>query len=304
MRTSSPARRRTCPEPGPERFSTLNYRHAFHAGNFADVLKHLVLTRVLVHLLAKDKPFRAIDTHAGLGVYDLEAEEAGRTGEWHEGWGRLDAPFPPEVEALLAPYRAAVAATRARHGATTYPGSPALIREFLRAGDKGVFVELHPVDAETLAERFRSDSRTKVMHLDGWTALNALIPPPERRGLVLIDPPYEVRGEIDRLGEQLLRSAWKWPTGTYLGWYPIKEVAAIDRMAARLDAGLARPALRLDLMIARPDDPSRLSGTGLIVINPPWTLRQEAEAFLPALAGRLAQGDYGAFRCEGLGPEA
>lgn len=281
----------------------MNYRHAFHAGNFADVLKHVVLTRVLVHLCAKDKPFRAIDTHAGLGVYDLEAEEAGRTGEWHDGFGRLKAPFAAEVEALLAPYRAAVEGVRARHGATTYPGSPAIIREHLRAGDKGVFVELHPVDAETLAHRYASDSRTKVMHLDGWTALNALIPPPERRGLVLIDPPYEERGEIDRLGQSLLKAARKWPTGIYLGWYPIKDLSAVDRMAAALDAGLERPALRLDLMIERPDDPTRLSGTGLVVVNPPWTLAAEAELFLPALAERLARSGYGAFRCERLGPE-
>lgn len=281
----------------------MNYRHAFHAGNFADVLKHLVLVRVLAHLAAKPKPFRAVDTHAGIGLYDLAADEAGRTGEWRDGIGRLEAPFAPEVEALLAPYREALAAVRARYGATTYPGSPAIIREALRAGDKGVFVELHPVDAETLAGRYISDSRTKVLHLDGWTALNALIPPPERRGLVLIDPPYEERGEIDRLGTSLLKAVRKWPTGLFLGWYPIKDLLGVDRMAAALDAGLERPALRLDLMIERPDDPTRLSGTGLIVVNPPWTLAAEAEVFLPALAERLARSGYGAFRCEQLGRE-
>ncbi|WP_342150790.1 23S rRNA (adenine(2030)-N(6))-methyltransferase RlmJ [Methylorubrum sp. SB2] len=281
----------------------MNYRHAFHAGNFADVLKHLVLVRVLAHLAAKPKPFRAIDTHAGIGLYDLDADEAGRTGEWHDGIGRLDEPFAPEVEALLAPYRAAVAAVRARYGATTYPGSPAIIREALRPGDKGVFVELHPVDVGTLAERYASDSRTKVMHLDGWTALNALIPPPERRGLVLIDPPYEERGEIDRLGHSLLKAARKWPTGIFLGWYPIKDPSAVERMVTALSAGLERPALRLDLMIERPDAPTRLSGTGLVVINPPWTLAAEGDVFLPALAERLARSGYGAFRCERLGPE-
>ena len=281
----------------------MNYRHAFHAGNFADVLKHLVLTRVLVHLTAKDKPFRAIDTHAGLGLYDLDADEAGRTGEWRDGWGRLDIPFSPEVEALLAPYRSAVAAVRTRHGATAYPGSPSLIREFLRPGDKGVFVELHPVDAGTLAERFRSDSRTKVMHLDGWTALNALIPPPERRGLVLTDPPYEERNEIARLGEALLKATRKWPTGIYLGWYPIKDLATVDRMAETLASGLSRPALRIDLMIERPDA-SRLSGTGLIVINPPWRLHEEMKAILPSLADRLAHWTDGAFRCERVGTES
>ena len=279
----------------------MNYRHAFHAGNHADVLKHLVLARVLAHLGLKDKPFRALDAFAGLGIYDFKADEARRTGEWQGGWGRLAAPFPEPVEALLAPYRAAVAATQERHGATTYPGSPAVIREFLRPGDRGVFVELHPQDAAVLKERYNSDSRTKVLHLDGWTAVNAQIPPPERRGLVLIDPPYEVPGEVERLGAHLLKAVAKWPTGIFLAWYPVKDAAAIDRMAAELDAGLARPALRLDLLIARPDDPTRLSGSGLIVVNPPWRLAEEALVFLPALAGRLAQSGYGGFRCDPLG---
>ncbi|KQP28374.1 lactate dehydrogenase [Methylobacterium sp. Leaf102] len=281
----------------------MNYRHAFHAGNFADVLKHLVLTRVLTHLQAKATPFRAIDTHAGLGFYDLTGDEAGRTGEAAEGWGRLDTPFPEAVESLLGPYRAAVAAVQARHGATTYPGSPALIREFLRSTDKGVFVELHPADAEILRDRYNQDSRTKVMHLDGWTALGSLIPPPERRGVVLIDPPYEELGEIDRLGAALARAVAKWPTGTYLGWYPIKDVALVDAMVADLHGALNRPALRLDLLVSEPD-PTRLNGNGLIVINPPWRLAEEAMLFLPALAERLARRDYGAFRCEAFGAVA
>ncbi|MGU3536295.1 23S rRNA (adenine(2030)-N(6))-methyltransferase RlmJ [Methylobacterium sp. A54F] len=278
----------------------MNYRHAFHAGNFADVLKHLVLARVLAHLALKPSAFRAVDAFAGTGFYDLAGDEAGRTGEWEAGFGRLDDPFPAAVEALLAPYRAAVAAVRARHGDTAYPGSPAIIREALRAGDQGVFVELHPEDAALLRERYNQDPRTKVMHLDGWTALNSLIPPPERRGLVLIDPPYEVPGEVERLGNRLARAVAKWPTGVFLAWYPIKDVAAVDRMAAELDGALRRPALRLDLMID-PPDPTRLTGTGLIVVNPPYRLAEEAALFLPALAERLARGDYGAFRCDALG---
>ena len=280
----------------------MNYRHAFHAGNHADVLKHLVLTRVLAHLCLKPTPFRAIDAFAGLGFYDLAGDEAGRTGEWADGWGRLDDPFPPAVEAVLAPYRAAVAALRARHGATLYPGSPALIREALRPGDQGVFVELHPEDAGVLRARYNQDARTKVLQLDGWTALNAQIPPPERRGLVLIDPPYEVGGEIDRLGQHLARAAAKWPTGIFLAWYPIKDLHALDRMVEGLGASLARPALRLDLMIDPPIDATRLTGSGLIVVNPPWRLAEEAALFLPALAERLARADYGAFRCEAIGP--
>ncbi|ACA19587.1 protein of unknown function DUF519 [Methylobacterium sp. 4-46] len=279
----------------------MNYRHVFHAGNHADVLKHCVLARVLAYLLRKDTPFRAVDTHAGIGWYDLAADEAARTGEWQDGWGRLAAPFPDAVEALLAPYREAVAAVRARHGADAYPGSPALIRHFLRPGDRGVFVELHPADGALLRERFARDGRSKVMALDGWTALPALIPPKERRGLVLIDPPYEVPGEIDRLGRDLAKAVAKWPTGLYLAWYPIKDIGAVDRMAAALAAALDRPALRIDLLIDRPDDPTRLSGSGLIAVNPPFTLAAEMETVLPALAERLARAGYGAFRCAPLG---
>ncbi|MFE1601728.1 23S rRNA (adenine(2030)-N(6))-methyltransferase RlmJ [Methylobacterium sp. ID0610] len=282
----------------------MNYRHAFHAGNHADVLKHLVLTRVLAYLQRKEAPFRAIDTHAGLGWYDLTADEATRTGEWHDGWGRLAEPFAPEIEVLLAPYRAAVAHLQERHGPESYPGSPALIRHFLRPGDRGVFVELHPADGALLHERFSHDARTKVMALDGWTALPALIPPKERRGLVLIDPPYEVPGEIGRLGRDLAKAVAKWPTGLYLAWYPIKDIGAVDRMAAALGAALDRPALRIDLLIDSPDDPTRLSGSGLIAVNPPYTLAGEMETVLPALAERLARGAYGAFRCEAIGRAA
>lgn len=282
----------------------MNYRHAFHAGNHGDVLKHLVLTRVLAHLRGKEKPFRALDAFAGLGFYDLDGEEAVRTAEWHDGWGRLAEPFTAPVEALLAPYREAVAAVQARHGAGAriYPGSPALIREALRPGDRGVFVELHPADHAILRARYDRDARTKVLHLDAWTAIHAQIPPPERRGLVLIDPPYEVPGEVERLSVNLARAVAKWPTGVFLAWYPIKDGAAVDCMVRALDAKLDRPALRLDLLIDRPDDPPRLSGSGLVVVNPPWRLADEALLFLPALAERLARGAFGAFRCETIGP--
>ncbi|GAH76807.1 unnamed protein product, partial [marine sediment metagenome] len=146
------------------------------------------------------------------------------------------------------------------------------------------------------------DARTKVMNLDGWTAINAQIPPPERRGLVLIDPPYEVPGEIERLGAHLARAVAKWPTGLFLAWYPIKDTAVLDRMVRDLGAALPRPALRLDLLIDRPGDPTRLTGSGLIVVNPPWRLAEEAMLFLPALAERLARQDFGGFRCDPIGP--
>jgi 23S rRNA (adenine2030-N6)-methyltransferase len=278
----------------------MNYRHAFHAGNFADVMKHALLVRVLVHLRRKETPFRVIDTHAGLGLYDLAGGEAERTLEWRDGVGRLDEPFGPEVEALLKPYRAILARVRETHGAA-YPGSPLVTRELLRSQDRGIFVELHPADREALAQRFRRDRAVKVLHLDGWTALHALVPPKERRGLVLIDPPYEAPGELERLGLEMAKALRKWPTGIFLGWYPIKDPAAVEPPAGALARAAPGTGLRLELMVEAPDALSRLNGCGLFVLNPPWTLRDEAEIILRALAERLARGAYGAYRCEVLG---
>ena len=280
----------------------MNYRHAFHAGNFADVMKHALLVRMIAYLQRKEAPLRVIDTHAGLGLYDLTGDEAGRTGEWHDGIGRLGEPFSPEVEALLAPYRRLIEAVQARHGAQSYPGSPAIVRELLRRQDRGVFVELHPADHAVLAERYNAVTNTKVMHLDGWTALHALIPPKEKRGLVLIDPPYEEPNELARLGSELARAARKWPTGLYAGWYPVKDVRAVDAVAAALHRDSPRPGLRLEIYVDDPRDPTRLNGCGLFVLNPPWTLRDEAEILLPALAERLSRRGYGAYRCEAFGP--
>jgi 23S rRNA (adenine2030-N6)-methyltransferase len=282
----------------------MNYRHAFHAGNFADVMKHALLVRILCHLRSKDKPFRAIDTHAGIGFYDLAGGEAERTLEWQGGVGRLDQPFEPEVEALLAPYREVLRDAQARHGPQVYPGSPLVIRELLRKQDRAVLVELHPADGALLTERFNAVANMKVLRLDGWTAPHGLIPPKERRGLVLIDPPFEEPGELDRLVKEIARAVAKWPTGIFLAWYPIKDSSAINRAAMVLGGEVSRPALRLELLIDHPDDAPRLNGCGLFVVNPPWTLEQEANLILPALADRLSRTGYGAYRCESLGTPA
>lgn len=174
----------------------------------------------------------------------------------------------------------------------------------LRRQDRGVFVELHPADNAVLSERFNAVANLKVMHLDGWTALHALIPPKEKRGLVLIDPPYEEPNELERLGDELLVALQKWPTGVYAGWYPIKDVAPVDRVARVLHERSPRPVLRLELLVDDPRVPTRLNGSGLFVVNPPFGLREEAETLLPALAERLSRGGYGAYRCEALGRPA
>ena len=273
----------------------MNYRHAFHAGNFADVVKHVVLSRIITHLLRKPTPFRVIDTHAGIGLYDLAGDEATRTGEWRSGVGLMEAPFAPEIEALLAPWRAVLANARRRAGPTAYPGSPAVARDMLRPDDRAVFVEKHPEDRARLARAFGRAENVKVIELDGWLALGGFVPPPERRGLVLIDPPFEEPGEFARCADRLVRAVRRWSTGIYALWYPIKHPAEVDDLARALATGLQVPALRLELNIA-PADGTRLAGTGMIVVNPPWTLEADAIFLLPALAERF--GSRAPWRCE------
>jgi 23S rRNA (adenine2030-N6)-methyltransferase len=280
----------------------LNYRHAFHAGNFADVTKHALLVRILVHLRKKTTPFFVLDTHAGRGLYDLAGEAATRTGEWQGGIGRLDKPLADAADALIAPYRAALTAARARHDAKTYPGSPLLVREFLRAGDRAIVVELHPEDFAALAATVARAGRIKALNLDGWTALHANIPPKERRGLVLIDPPYEAPDEMRHLVDEVARAHAKWPAGIFALWYPLKDAPAVTRLAQDLKATGIPKMLRLELSVDRPAS-DVLNGCGLVVINPPFTLVDEAKVLLPALAQRMAGGRQGGSRIDWLAGE-
>jgi 23S rRNA (adenine2030-N6)-methyltransferase len=284
----------------------MNYRHAFHAGNFADVVKHATLARVLVHLMEKPAAFRVIDTHAGAGVYDLAGLEASRTGEWRAGIGRLrHAKLAPAVRALLAPYLDAVAAFNPGDRLATYPGSPALVRHLMRPQDRLVACELEPAAAQALAAALRGDARAKAVEIDGYTALNAYIPPKERRGLVLIDSPFELPDEFDRLPEALAAAHRKWPTGIYLIWYPLKDVRATARFGRRLVAlGIPR-ILRAEVTVAptAAAPAERLAGTGLVMVNPPWRLEAELKLLLPALAGALAEAGAGSARLDWLAGE-
>lgn len=282
----------------------MNYRHGFHAGNFADVLKHVVLTRILTHLNAKDKPWRVVDTHAGAGRYDLGSEEALRTHEWRDGVARLDqAPLAPAVEELLKPWREALAAARERFGADAYPGSPWLCRHAMRAEDRLIAAELHEHTFRKLAHALGRDERCKALAIDGWNALRANVPPKERRGLVLIDPPFEDKDEFETLTTEFIAAHRKWPTGIYALWYPIKDARAVERLLdSILEAGIGR-LLRLEIDVDRPEAAGGLSATGLILVNPPWRLAQEAKILLPALSERLAQGPRPRYRCEPIRPD-
>ena len=284
----------------------MNYRHAYHAGNFADVLKHAVLALVIEHLKLKSAPFRVIDTHAGVGLYDLASEAATKTGEWRAGIGRIldaGATLSPESAAVLAPYLGVVRALNGDGPLQRYPGSPLLARHLMREGDRLVVNELHPEDHVALAKLFARDAQTKVLALDGFTALKALLPPKERRGVVLVDPAYEVEGELERLVHGLQEACRRFATGTILLWYPIKDakpVAAFRKEIA--DLGLAK-AMAVELLIRGPEDAALLNGAGLVVVNAPFTLSAMLGALLPDLARLLAQAPGAAFRLEQLGRE-
>ncbi len=275
----------------------MNYRHVYHAGNFADVLKHVVLSLVIGHLKAKPTPFRVIDTHAGIGLYDLTGDEATRTGEAERGVARvLAAEAPAEVADLIAPWREIVEAENPDGTLRLYPGSPWLVRKLLRPQDRLTAVELHPADVEVLKELFYGDVQVRTVELDGWLALNAFVPPKERRGLVLVDPAFEVPGELARLGQRLAKAWRKWPTGVYCGWYPVKTGGESDAIRAQLSEAGVGEALVAELTVQRPDPDGPMAGCGLAIINPPFTLAGELEPVLGWLAGVLKQGPGGGFR--------
>ncbi|WP_338608461.1 23S rRNA (adenine(2030)-N(6))-methyltransferase RlmJ [Pelagibacterium nitratireducens] len=283
----------------------MNYRHAFHAGNFADVVKHIILTRILAYLMRKEAAFRVIDTHAGVGLYDLLGDQAGRTGEWREGIARLMAAELPEpVAGLVAPYLAAVAAQNPDGQLRHYPGSPFITRHMLRDQDRLMALELHPADAEALRENFAGDIQTRVTQLDGWAAIGTHLPPKEKRGLVLVDPPFEVKGEFERMTQALVKAHARWPGGTYAFWYPIKDPRDVQSYAKALRATSIAKILRLELTIRLPSTPPRLHGTGMAVVNPPFVLEEEMRTLLPILAGLLADEGRGRFHIEWIRGEA
>lgn len=264
----------------------MNYRHAFHAGNFADCAKHALLVWIVRALARKPAPFRVLDTHAGAGEYDLGSDEARRGGEWPAGIGRLLG-----VEGgPLADY---VSLARAAGAPARYPGSPALVRALLRPEDRLACVELHPEEHAALRARFRGDPRVAVHRRDGWEALRALTPFPERRGLVLVDPPFEVPGEFGRLAEGLALVSRRFRGAVQAAWYPVKHRAPVRAFhAAVAEAGL-RDVVAAELWLREPTDPGRLNGCGLLVANPPWGFEAEAGAVLSALLERLGAGEPG-----------
>ncbi len=287
----------------------MNYRHAFHAGNFADVFKHTVLCRILHYLREKPAAFRVIDTHAGTGIYDLTSSEARRGGEWPGGIGRLMAALeageiPDKAVALLTPYLDVIGAFNERGKLRTYPGSPAVARAFLRPQDKLIACEMEPAAARDLARHLDNDGRIKAIEIDGWTALAAYVPPPERRGLVLVDPPFEEEADFHRLSHLLGIAHRKWSTGVYALWYPIKGRGEADALAKRVRKLGIGKILRAEHLVSPVSNQSGLNGSGFILVNPPWTLEAELKVLLPVLAEMLArETNSGGYKIEWLAGE-
>ncbi len=258
----------------------MNYRHAFHAGNHADCLKHALLLLLLDALKRKATPFAVLDTHAGRGIYDLSADEAARTGEALRGALRLQG----IVEGPLAPF---VAALAAQGFPARYPGSPALIRAALRPQDRLVCCELHPEDHDALRAFFARDRQVAVHRRDAYEAIRALTPFPERRGLVLMDPPFEQEAEFDRLAGAITELQRRFRAGVIAAWYPVKHRAPVRDFHDALRAAGVRDAIAAELWLREPTDPRRLNGSGLLVVNAPFGFEDAARETLDALLAGL-----------------
>lgn len=266
----------------------MNYRHAYHAGNFADVCKHAILLALLDALVAKAKPLCYFDTHAGRGRYALDDKEAAKTGEWRDGIGRLFG--NPEQPAALQRYVEAIRASNPDGTLRNYPGSPLLSAQALRPDDRLVLCETQPGEAAVLRALFRDDRRVHVHARDGYAALNALLPPPEKRGLVLIDPPFEAQeGEFAAIEVALESAHARWPNGVYAVWYPIKSHRAIAPFHRRMASGPFDSLLVAELLVRPGDSPLRLNGCGMLIANPPWKLDAALARLLPAMREALAQ---------------
>jgi len=278
----------------------LSYRHAFHAGNFADVFKHVVLMQLIHALRRKDKPFCLLDTHAGAGRYDLESAPARKNREFADGIGRLwdQAGLGPELGEYLNLIRVLNPGGRLRW----YPGSPRIARALLRSSDRLVLTELHPGDHSRLKAEFAGDRQVAVHHADGYAVLKAFLPPPERRGLVFMDPAFELRDEFDRLLEAVRVIHRRWASGIIAIWYPILDRAPSLRFQRELRELEIPGILCAELGLYPYDGPPGLHGCGMIIINSPWRLDQTLNRLLPELLHSLCPGEHGQTRMEWLAP--
>jgi 23S rRNA (adenine2030-N6)-methyltransferase len=290
----------------------LNYRHHFHAGNFADVMKHVLLVRLMRALQKKEKGFLYLDTHAGRGSYDLTIAATGdtlaRQPEWPDGIGRLWSREPSTLPAEVADYLELVREFDRRRGNMDpvprfYPGSPWIARSLTRAQDRLVLGEKHPAECAALQAEFTFEQRTAVQEVDGYVAVRAQLPPPERRALVLIDPPFEAQDEFAQVADALADGLRRFPSGVFVVWYPLTERARVNEFFTAIQALRPPPTLAAELMIAGDDSAKKMKGCGLLVVNPPWQFDREAGRALDFLAEALAQTPGADARVEWVVPE-
>jgi 23S rRNA (adenine2030-N6)-methyltransferase len=291
-------------------YPAMNYRHGFHAGNFADVVKHALVVALLTALQRKAKGLLYLDTHAGRGRYDLERAAAGETlarrPEWPDGIGRLTetAGAPPAVLEYLAQVRrfdreAGNLADTPRF----YPGSPLLVQALLRPQDRMALCEMQPAECAALRAELGAAARVSVQALDGYVALRAMLPPPERRALVLIDPPFEAQDEYERIAEGLREGLRRFSSGTFAVWYPLTDRARVGEFATRVRNLAPPPTLFAELEIAPESSTVKMHGCGLLIVNPPWGFAAEARTLLEFLAPRLAREGTGRARVDWVVPE-
>jgi len=271
----------------------MNYRHAYHAGNFADVVKHIILSRVILYMQRKEAAFRILDSHAGLGSYDLSSDEAQKTGEWKTGIAlvlKAGQAAPRDVRPLIQPYLEVVQSLNPGIEISHYPGSPKLARELMRKQDRLTALELHPEDFEVLKQNFAGDYQTRITQLDGWLGLKSHLPPKERRGITFVDPPFEVFHEFFNHLKGLKEAHARFKTGTHMMWYPLKNRKACDEFRTELHKTRIPAILDVSLEIRRAKgNANTFDGTGMAIVNPPYTLQQELKLILPWLKSVLEE---------------
>ncbi len=277
----------------------LSYRHSFHAGNYADVIKHIVLVEILEHMIKKDKAFDYIDTHAGAGLYDLHGSHAVKLNEYRDGIAKLQLEDWPELNHYLS----IIKNFNSDQQLNYYPGSPLIALEYLRRQDRGWFYELHPNDGRLLAKNMGKQKRIRIMNQDGFEGLLALVPPVSRRAVILIDPSYEVKSDYNTVVDTLFEAYSKFKTGTYALWYPVVDRKQIDQLERRLIKSGINNIEQYELGIAKDQYGTGMSASGMIVINPPWTLKDKMKMVLPKLVATLGQSDGAFCKCVELVPE-
>jgi 23S rRNA (adenine2030-N6)-methyltransferase len=279
----------------------MNYRHAYHAGNHGDVLKHAVLARVLTHFAQKDSAFAVLDAHAGIGLYDLNGLEAFKTGEWRDGIGRLlQSNLQPDAAVLLSPYLDAVRKLNPDGSLLHYPGSPELTRQMLRPIDRLLLNELHSADHETLAARYAGNKQVRISAVDAGQAIRASLPFREKRGVVLIDPPFESKDETNAVARMVRDALRRMAQACLVVWYPVTTQAFANQFCSSVPLEGVRSAMRIELLVRQQRVDAGLAGSGLLVVNPPWKLFVDCKTILPALAEILGESGQARSKIEWL----